>query len=287
MNISRFLRGYFSCHDSKGTSIQLNRTFAIFITVNPNLKDRYQLPDTLKSLFRPVSMMVPDSVCIAELSLFSSGFVDAFKLSRKLVAFFQICSQQLSSQHHYDFGMRAIKAVLKAASHLRLSFSGELESAIVLRSIRDVNISKLIPSDFQLFEAVCLDIFPITPDSTLTTLSASSLLNAGYKRLPQFIANELSVMNLQPLPRLVSKIIQIFEMSKLRHGTMIIGKSMTGSFILKLSSLRDLKFNFVIVDCARVGLAILSTDIQEKQLPFALSYVLSTHWSKKEPQKRQ
>ena len=83
--------------------------------MNPGML-RTELPDNLKALFRPVTMVTPDLAIICENMLMNEGFGSAKLLAKKMTVLYKLAKEQLSKQYHYDFGLRALKSVLVAAA---------------------------------------------------------------------------------------------------------------------------------------------------------------------------
>ena len=203
-----------------GAIIPCNWNMGIFITMNPGYAGRTELPDNLKSLFRPVAMMVPDMALIAEVMLQAEGFENSRVLAKKTVTLYGLMVQQLSKQDHYDYGLRSMRGVLVAAGAIKRKEPEANEEYIMLRAIRDMNLPKFIKADAQLFKLLLGDLFPsleLPPfeGGDLGVEIESQLLNGGY----------------QKHNAIVQKCIELRDSKATRHCNMLVGRTLSGKSV--------------------------------------------------------
>jgi dynein heavy chain len=186
----------------------------VIITMNPGYAGRTELPDNLQVCFRPVSMMVPNYALIAEIMLFAEGFGDAKTLSRKMCKLYILCSEQLSQQPHYDYGL---KSVLVMAGGLKRANPDISEDLVLIRALRDSNLPKFLADDIPLFFAIIKDLFPgvVVPDN-------------DYGEFQVAMEDEITKAGLQNVPGFHKKVIQMFDIFNIRFGATLVGPTGAG-----------------------------------------------------------
>ncbi|XP_031792253.1 dynein heavy chain 10, axonemal isoform X1 [Piliocolobus tephrosceles] len=205
----------------EGQEISLDSRMGIFITMNPGYAGRTELPESVKALFRPVVVIVPDLQQICEIMLFSEGFLGAKTLAKKMTVLYKLAREQLSKQYHYDFGLRALKSVLVMAGELKRGSSDLREDVVLMRALRDMNLPKFVFEDVPLFLSLISDLFPG--------------LDCPRVRYPDFngaVEQVLEENGYAVLPVQVDKVVQMFETMLTRHTTMVVGPTRGGKSVV-------------------------------------------------------
>ncbi|XP_045488493.1 dynein beta chain, ciliary [Pieris rapae] len=200
-----------------GEIIVLVPSVGIFITMNPGYAGRTELPENLKALFRPCAMVVPDFELICEIMLVAEGFQEAKILARKFITLYTLCKELLSKQDHYDWGLRAIKSVLVVAGSLKRGDPGRPEEEVLMRTLRDFNIPKIVTDDMPVFMGLIGDLFP--------ALEVPRKRDLEFERTVKQAAMDLL---LQPEDNFILKVVQLEELLEVRHSVFIVGNAGTG-----------------------------------------------------------
>jgi dynein heavy chain len=165
-------------------------------------------------------MIRPDLALICENMLMSEGFQSARPLSIKFVTLYQLCSELLSPQAHYDWGLRAIKSVLRVAGALKRADPDIDEEGILMRALRDFNTPKLPTADLPIFLRLIQDLFP-------RYYQLSTKMNQDLAQLVRTACREARPP-LQADAGFVAKVVQLQELLDVRHSVMLVGPAGCG-----------------------------------------------------------
>ncbi len=226
----------------EGDEITLDPTCGVFITMNPGYLGRSELPEGLKALFRPMTVMVPDLVLICENMLMSEGFVTAKVLASKFYGLYSLLRELLSKQMHYDWGLWAVKSVLVVAGAFKREEPDLPEDALLMRALRDFNTPKIVQEDQVVFFGLLDDLFPgINPPRKVDESLETHVNNACVK------------VGKHPDPNFCLKVAQLDELLAIRHCVFIMGppgagKSQCWKTLAAAQAMRDPSYTTKIMD---------------------------------------
>ncbi|OON18218.1 ATPase family protein, partial [Opisthorchis viverrini] len=174
--------------------------------MNPGYAGRTELPESVKALFRP-------------------------DLAKKVTALYRLAKEQLSQQHHYDFGLRALRSLLVMAGVIRRKNPNLREDQLLMRALRDSNIPKLVHEDVPLFMGLIQDLFPgIEFEAAQMIAELVEASHAVLEHLQYTIVEEQVV-----------KIVQLHETLHYRHSVMVVGPTCGGKSVVLEVYVRALK----------------------------------------------
>jgi dynein heavy chain len=207
----------------------------VFITMNPGYLGRSELPEGLKSLFRPITVVVPDFKMISENCLMAQGFVEAKMLAEKFVVLYSLCANLLSKQRHYDWGLRAIKSVLVVAGAFKRADPDIQEIQLLKRALRDFNVPKIVKDDMPIFSGLIGDLFPnVNVERKRDMKFEAKILDACLAVNEKKLAKGMDESDAVPTFKLTSdenfvlKIVQLKELIEIRHSVFIMGNAGCG-----------------------------------------------------------
>ncbi len=139
-------------------------------------------------------------------------------MASKIFSFYSNLAEFASSQQHYDWSLRSVKIVLLAAGEL-LRREPELdEQVVVMTTLRDMNESKIVVADQNIFITMIASLFPgvTLPESLHDVELEGQIKGAIIQR------------KLWPEPDFIRRVHQLHDSLRHRHSVFILGDAGSG-----------------------------------------------------------
>ncbi|KAK2722142.1 hypothetical protein QYM36_002631, partial [Artemia franciscana] len=156
----------------------------------------------------------------------------------------KLCEEQLSNQSHYDFGLRALKSVLVSAGNVKRDLVAKIknemtsrdetadegtiaknlpEQEILIRSVFESVVPKLVADDIPLLFSLLADVFPGVVYNSAEMSGLKTEIRKVCKE-QYLVCGEQEEIGFDWM----EKVLQLFQISQLNHGLMMVGPSGSG-----------------------------------------------------------
>lgn len=197
-----------------GKKGNLNRNTGLFVTMNRGYDGRSELPENLKKKFREFNMKKPNKAVITDVLLRILRLPDSSLMAERVVKLFKCLEERCSNQKHYDFGLRALKGVLKNCRTL-LKEDAEISNNdnVLIRSLCHMVLPKLTTEDEEIFYHLISDIFGVSTNDDIGTLWINRI-NAVC-----------SEHNLTPTSSFLKKCVQFYYVQRTQQAIILVGEA--------------------------------------------------------------
>jgi dynein heavy chain len=204
-------------------NIKLVHSCGMFITMNPGYAGRTELPDNLKASFRWCAMVVPNLDKICENMLMSEGFNKAQIISSKFITLYSLSADLLSKQKHYDWGLRAIKSLLRQAGGLKRNElnADKPEEFIIMKALFDFNKAKIVPDDLPIFTRLLDDLFKDL--GHIKEEDVNKDINNDIEQATELAIEAERKPKLTREVQFTNKTRQLYEIMGVRHCIFVLG----------------------------------------------------------------
>ncbi|RVE44280.1 hypothetical protein evm_011075 [Chilo suppressalis] len=179
----------------------------------------------LERVLRPVAMAQPRGSQLVCRLRGARAISHADRLAADLCAVFTLASQLLSSQRHYDWGLRALKASVGscgAALCANKNLDLQQQRQLVRRVLTLNNMSKLTQDDAERFENILSLVFADVPKEEQNIDPINDALAAAFITLG-LVSNQSQIQ----------KCMELYEQMQQRMGVVIVGPPGSGKTTIR------------------------------------------------------
>jgi hypothetical protein len=140
-------------------SVKLDFTCGFATTSNSD-RQVSAFPESLRSVLRPCSIMLPDCVGIAEVILTTMGIVNAKILAKKAIFAFSLLDNALPKESSFNGSLNALFSTLKIMKDIQRSASDASPDSLLMMAIKQSMLPRLTEQNLLTMSSIFEDVFP-------------------------------------------------------------------------------------------------------------------------------